>query len=308
MTSTDLMAKFEYALDDKWGYIWGQAGDMWTEAKQRQKVNYMVSKYGTSWKKNSEAKDDNYYRAALYGDKWIGHRVADCSGLFKWAFGQFKVYIAHGSNTIFRSYTTKTGRLSKGKRLDGATLKPGTAVFTYKESKDNYSHIGLYIGGTKVIEASGTEAGVCVSNISASKWTHWGELKNVDYEINYSDVHDGFPKDTGWRPTIRKGSKGQDVIECQTMLYKLGYDIGVWGIDGDFGSATEKAVKAFQSDHKLTGDGIVGPMTWDALQAAYNAINEHPQEKLYTICIHHLDKTQATALHNNYPGSIITEE
>lgn len=304
MTAEELIAKFEYALDNKWGYIWGTAGDLWTEAKQKQKINYMVSKYGTTWKKNSEAKDDNYYGAALYGDKWIGHYVADCSGLFRWAFNQFKIYIAHGSNTIFRGYCTKTGKLQNGKRLDGETLKPGTAVFVYKRDRDNYSHIGLYVGGSKVIEASGTQAGVCVSNIAANKWTYWGELKNV----SYTEENNGFPENPGWRPTIRKGSKGQEVTECQTMLYRLGYDLGKWGIDGDYGSATEKAVKSFQSDHKLAVDGVVGPLTWDALEKAVQQINTEPKEKKYTVCIHGLDKTQADALAKNYPGSIVTEE
>ena len=49
-----LIEKFKQALDEKWGYIWGTAGEEWTAAKQRQKVNYMVSHYGTNWKKNSE--------------------------------------------------------------------------------------------------------------------------------------------------------------------------------------------------------------------------------------------------------------
>ena len=304
MKATDLIGKFEYALDNQWGYIWGTAGDLWTEAKQKQKVNYMVSKYGTSWKKNSEAKDDTYYSAAVYGEKWIGHYVADCSGLFRWAFNQFKVYIAHGSNTIFKSYCTKTGKLTGGKRQDGETLKPGTAVFVYKTEKKNYSHIGLYIGNGKVIEASGTIAGVCVSNISATKWSWWGELKNVDY----GNEDTGFPGESSWMATIRKGSKGQEVVTCQTMLYKLGYDLGKWGIDGDYGSATEKAIKSFQSDHNLTVDGVCGPMTWDALQKAYNAVTTDPPEKIYTVCIHHLDKTQANAFKTKYPDCIVTEE
>ena len=28
--AADLIAKFQYALDDNWGYIWGTAGVMWT--------------------------------------------------------------------------------------------------------------------------------------------------------------------------------------------------------------------------------------------------------------------------------------
>lgn len=302
-----LIAKFQEALDDKWGYIWGSWGEEWTASKQKQKVNYMVNKYGTSWKKNSEAKEDNYYRAALIGEKWIGHRVADCSGLFRWALNCYHISIVHGSNTIFLDYCKAKGKLQNGRRLDGKKLQPGTAVFVYNEKTKKYSHIGLYIGGSKVIEAQGTDAGVCTSNISASKWTYWGELKAVKYE---AEDNVGFPVDSGWRPTIRKGSKGDYVKEAQTMLYNLGYNLGTYGIDGDFGKATETAVKEFQMDHGLVKDGVIGPLTWDALQKASDKISAPSTslDKYYTVCIHHLDKTQADALKTNYPGATVTEE
>lgn len=300
MSTAALIEKFEQALDEHWGYIWGTAGVEWTAAKQKQKINYMVNKYGTNWKKNSEAKDDNYYRAALYGEKWVGHKVADCSGLFKWAMALYKISIAHGSNTIYLSYCSSKGKLQGGKRMDGKPLKPGTAVFVFNAKEGKYSHIGLYIGGSKVIEAAGTEAGVCTSNVAANKWTNWGELKNVSYEDNA-----GFPVDTGWRPTIRRGNKGDYVKEAQTMLKKLGYNLGTYGVDGDYGKMTESAIRDFQKANKLNPDGVCGPMTWDALQKACDRISS---DSLYTVCIHHLDKTQADALKNNYPGATVTEE
>lgn len=295
ISTSALIEKFEYALNEKWGYIWGTAGILWTKEKQKQKVDYMVSKYGTSWQKNSEAKDDNYYRAALYGEKWIGHYVADCSGLFRWAFNQYKLYIAHGSNAIWKGYCTARGTLQSGRRSDGKTLKPGTAVFTDKNG--DKTHIGLYIGGSKVIEASGTEAGVCTSNIGASKWKCWGELKNVSYDDS------GFPDVVVWHPTIRRGSKGKDVTEAQTLLANLGYNLGSAGIDGDFGRMTEAAVKSFQKAHGLTQDGVIGPMTWDALLSA-KPVNE----KYYTVSIKKLTKAQADELKKKYPDATVTEE
>ena len=304
MKASELIGKFQYALDNQWGYIYATAGDLWTESKQKQKVTYMVNKYGTNWQKNSEAKEDNYYRSALYGEKWIGHYVADCSGLFSWAFKKLGGYIPHGSNSIWKGYCTVSGNLSSGKRTDGNALKPGTAVFT--DRNGDKTHIGLFIGGTKVIEASGVDAGVCVSNISATKWKCWGELKNVNYT---DDDNSGFPSESVWRATIRKGSKGAEVTEAQKMLYKLGYDLGKWGIDGDFGSATQAAVKEFQKDHKLAADGVIGPLTWDELEKAYKQVDGQTEDRpKYTVTIPHLTKEQVDALRSNYPDSTVTEE
>jgi len=43
------------------------------------------------------------------------------------------------------------------------------------------SHVGLYVGEGKVIEASGTRVGVIITEITHSKWAEWGELKGVEY-------------------------------------------------------------------------------------------------------------------------------
>lgn len=62
--------------------------------------------------------------------------------------------------------------------------------------------------------------------------------------------------------TLKKGSKGDDVIALQHLLNVEGYKLT---IDGDFGSKTETAVKLFQKAHGLEDDGIVGQKTWTAL-------------------------------------------
>ncbi|MCM1045655.1 MAG: peptidoglycan-binding protein [Candidatus Gastranaerophilales bacterium] len=66
------------------------------------------------------------------------------------------------------------------------------------------------------------------------------------------------------RATVRQGSRGADVTYLQQRLVSLGYSLGA--VDGIFGSKTRTAVMAFQRDHKLTVDGIVGPKTWAALK------------------------------------------
>jgi len=64
-------------------------------------------------------------------------------------------------------------------------------------------------------------------------------------------------------PTLRRGSKGETVEHLQTRLNFLGY--GQLLVDGDFGPATEKAVKKFQQSNDLYEDGIVGTDTWGIL-------------------------------------------
>ena len=110
------------------------------------------------------------------------------------------------------------------------------------------------------------------------------------------------------KATLRKGSKGDTVSELQTMLLKLGYDLGPCGIDGDFGKATEAAVRSFQSDHRLAVDGVVGKNTWAELEKPLNQIAGKPSEETYSVTICGLDFSQVQALQRNYPGSVIEKE
>ena len=57
------------------------------------------------------------------------------------------------------------------------------------------------------------------------------------------------------------------VKKVQTLLQRLGYDVGDTGIDGKYGPRTERAVRRFQQDNGLRVDGIVGPETVKALTA-----------------------------------------
>ena len=60
-----------------------------------------------------------------------------------------------------------------------------------------------------------------------------------------------------------EGDQGQEIVLIQKRLLSLGYEIG--SADGDFGPATETAVKAYQKDKGLTPDGVVGPTTYQML-------------------------------------------
>lgn len=189
--AADLIDKFKYAYDSKWGYIINTAGILWTQEKQNTITDAMAKEYGS---------------------KWIGRYVADCSGLFTWAFKKLGGYMYHGSNTMWNKYCAAQGKLRDGIRTDGQKLLPGTAVFTLRNGNDRY-HVGLYIGNGEVIEASGTRVGVIKSKITNSKWAEWGELKGVDYSTNTDNTPNvGSAVVNDVRVALRTGPSTKDDV------------------------------------------------------------------------------------------------
>ena len=70
---------------------------------------------------------------------------------------------------------------------------------------------------------------------------------------------------------VSRGDSGSDVYYLQTLLNQNGYSVPVTGY---FGSQTEDRVIGFQSDSRLTADGIAGSATIAALQG--NFIPQRP--------------------------------
>ena len=70
---------------------------------------------------------------------------------------------------------------------------------------------------------------------------------------------------------LKRGSRGAAVRDLQTMLNAAGATPKLT-VDGDFGPATDKAVRAFQQRAELVVDGIVGSQTRTALKRAIEPI------------------------------------
>ena len=233
--AADLVAKFRFALADGWGYIWGRYGQVWTQANQNAATREMTVKYG---------------------QKWVGHRVADCSGLGYWAFQDLGGYIYHGSNTIWKEYVTCRCDLKNGARADGAAMLPGDPVFKRRTENGavNRHHIGYYVGGDTVIEAKGTQSGVVTSKLSS--WHETAHWLNVEYEGGKIFVD---------YPTLKRGSTGEAVRRLQELLNEKEITAEPLVVDGKFGAKTENAVVLFQAANDLTPDGVCGQSTWAAL-------------------------------------------
>lgn len=81
---------------------------------------------------------------------------------------------------------------------------------------------------------------------------------------------------------LKNGHSGNDVQELQKLLIQLAhatgdkeYLVGSWGADGDFGDATEEAVRHLQKVAMIDVDGEAGPQT---LEALYGALESIPDE------------------------------
>lgn len=64
---------------------------------------------------------------------------------------------------------------------------------------------------------------------------------------------------------LKKGAKGNSVKSMQILLIGYGFSCGIYGADGSFGGATDKALREFQKAKGLSVDGVCGPKTWAKL-------------------------------------------
>lgn len=84
--------------------------------------------------------------------------------------------------------------------------------------------------------------------------------------------------------TIKQGNGGGDVRGCQEYMY-LASPTSPGTVDGVFGTNTKNAVMAYQNAYGLTGDGIVGPMTWSNMQSHIGSYQEEATFYTYSIAI-----------------------
>lgn len=86
--------------------------------------------------------------------------------------------------------------------------------------------------------------------------------------------------------TLRRGSSGEAVESLQAQLGSLGYSDRQGQplqADGSFGPVTDAAVRAFQRDHNLGSDGVVGPATQRAINQRIQSQSEGTQQQPQTL-------------------------
>lgn len=234
--ASELVSFAEKAYKEKWGYVWGSSGEVYT--KNVAEKLYSIHKTSTY--------DKTYYLATQM-NLWEGRRVCDCSGLLR-AFG--------ASGTADNMYTKST---MKGK-LATCGLLPGTLIFC-QGSNGLMNHEGVLVENAYIIHSTNSQKGVIKEKLNTSTrgWTHWGMAQFVDYDT----VAMSQPATAADKPTLRKGSTGEAVKELQNLLNQK-INAGLVA-DGEFGDKTYTAVTLYQLKNNLVADGVVGSKTWSKI-------------------------------------------
>lgn len=202
-------------------------------------------------------------------------RGIDCSGMFVRAYRLQGQRIYHGSNTIWRKHLGEKGRIDSA-----SDLRPGMAVFKWKpetpskfsDDEGDFCHIGLVtsVKPLRIVHAS-TDGMKVKADSKIGKWKYWGVLAAADMPVT-APADAAFPADRlPIDALLRRGDRDNDVRELQRALRCVGYDLE---IDGVFGRITQECVKSFQATHDLVRDGVVGPLTWVALQEACKGVTD----------------------------------
>ena len=102
---------------------------------------------------------------------------------------------------------------------------------------------------------------------------------------------------------LRRGSTGKYVSIIQRQLTRIAKNypfFGNPGVDGVFGDATERVVKAFQKQFNLAQDGVVGRSTWYKISYIYTSVKKLAQ---LTSEGEKPTGSQDTITGSNYPGT-----
>lgn len=95
--------------------------------------------------------------------------------------------------------------------------------------------------------------------------------KTTEVKQNTNTTSASKPAQSTSKSYLSQGDKGDAVKTMQTMLIACGYSCGKYGADGDFGTGSKNALKAFQKDYGLTIDGKYGNNSKAKLESVYNA-------------------------------------
>ena len=104
-------------------------------------------------------------------------------------------------------------------------------------------HVGYYIGNGYAVEWCRFNYGYVKTKVSSRNWKFWYQLPFTTYD---EDMELPVISTQGLsNRLLKKGMSGADVKALQKLLMQLCYDLSSYGVDGKYGSETQRAVTAF---------------------------------------------------------------
>ena len=306
-----------------WPYVYGERGAYDTPAKRRSRADALdgsMPAEAAVIRKGCQVLNGS--RGDCSGCKYYPGgaktRCFDCRGFTYWVLLQVGITINGAGATS--QWNTDANWKAKGKISDMPSGQV-CCVFMHNSKTGKMDHTGLYVGGGRIIHCSGE---VKIGKTTDKGWTHFAIPNGMEGDVPVIVT----------KPTLRKGASGPYVTECQEDLLKLGYDLSPYGADGKYGNTTIREVMKFQTASGLTADGICGPMTWAALDAAVAGASgsasgstggtasgsdpsqatgsvqetQAPAPQRFTVHIPNLQRYEADAYVASIPGAWMTEE
>ncbi len=239
-------------------------------------------------------------QTAPYFTSFCNGTTSTCAGLSQWG----TVTLANQGLSplqILRSYYPKDIEIAETNIITGVLSSyPGTALKTGSKGLDvqtiqtylerirrNYPAIPAITDETGIFGES-TRAAVAkfqsIFNLSSdgvvgkATWNKLSYLYTSVARLAELDS-EGTSLGIGTVPpssVLRLGSSGQDVITLQYLLNvaaEFNSAIPAPAQDGNFGRETQQSVVAFQRAAGLDPDGMVGPLTWQALYNTYLGVD-----------------------------------
>ena len=184
----------------------------------------------------------------------------------------FSIQSDNGTPNAYPGTALRQGDEGQNVRLVQFWLKIARTVYA---ALNNPTVDGQFGAATKrAVEAFQRYFGLTADGVVGR--TTWNKLREV-----YTDIANDLLAE-GLRPgefpgVLRRGASGRAVRELQYYLYLMhtyNPSLPSVNIDGNFGAATEAAVRAFQRQAGLTADGVVGRATWENLYAQANILRQ----------------------------------
>lgn len=285
VSSVILVLMLREALARHDGYIMGATGE--NPRTGYHDLTVPESKCKSSWKKSGHRYTQYEGRQLTKALYWREHaeRVWDCNGL---AEGIYRLQTGIDIDSKARyNYRDWCGVKGSGE-IPLRYRVPGCAVF-WGSSPGSIHHVGYLVepvrkghpeGDWYIIEARGVMYGVVRTKLSSRKPNYWGLMTKY---YDYGDV-DGRAQDDEPvqevcpypepQRTVVYGAKGTNARWVQWHLLRWKADcLPRFGVDGDYGTETRRAVLDFKEDLHARGvTGItpgntnVGPRTREELK------------------------------------------